>query len=279
MPQIAAIDAHHHLWKYNPQEYPWIAGGMGALQRDFLPNHFKKEMDLAGVSVSVAVQARQTLEETNWLLSMAEDNDFIRGVVGWVPLTAPDLMEQLEPLMSRGKLKGVRHVLQDEADDRYLLRQDFQSGIRRLRTFGLSYDILIYERHLPQTIQFVDTHPNQLFILDHVGKPRIKDGRISPWRENLRELARRENVYCKVSGMAVEADWARWTPDELKPYFDVALEAFSARRLMFGSDWPVLQVAGSYLSWNQMVRRWVSGLSRDEELRILRGTALEAYNL
>ncbi len=276
---IAAVDAHHHLWNYDPLEYGWIGENMTALRRNFTPDDLWREMGAANVLGAIAVQARQTLEETRWLLELATDRDFMMGVVGWVPLVDRDVAAHLERFAANPKLRGVRHVLQDEPDPNYMLRADFHQGIRRLRDFHLVYDILIYDHHLPAAVQLVDANPNQIFILDHIAKPRIRDGVLSPWRENLRELARRQHVYCKLSGMATEADWHHWTPETLQPYFEVALEAFGPTRLMFGSDWPVLEVAGRYSSWAQTVRTWLASLSPDEQESVLRTTALRAYRI
>ena len=209
------IDAHHHFWQYDPAQYAWIDEAKSVLRRDFLPEHLAAEIAAAGVDGVVSVQARQTIEETGWLLDFADRNEFIRGVVGWAPLVSPRVADDLARLSDRKKLKAVRHVLQDEPDDDYMLRADFNDGIRGLAQFGLAYDILIYERQLPQAIQLVDRHPSQVFVLDHIAKPRIGEGLLSPWRENIRELARRQNVYCKISGMVTEADWQRWTPDAI----------------------------------------------------------------
>ncbi len=247
------IDSHHHFWRYSKDEYPWINESMQAIRRDFLPPDLAEEIQRVNVHGVVAVQARQSLDETEALLGMAGENDFIRGVVGWAPLTQPGLPDVLGPLAAHPKLKAVRHVIQDEPDPDYILRGDFNRGIATLPQFGLIYDILIYERHLPQTIQFVDWHPDQVFVLDHIAKPRIKDRLISPWRENIRELAKRPNVYCKISGMVTEADWRHWTEKDLEPYVDTVLEAFGPRRLMFGSDWPVCLIASSYSRWFEFV--------------------------
>jgi L-fuconolactonase len=219
------------------------------------------------------------LEETTWLLDMAEQYGFLRGVVGWVPLTEPAVVHTIEKLAGRTKLKGVRHILHDEPDENYMLRDDFNAGIDVLRSLDLAYDILVFERHLPQTLQFVDLHPNQVFVLDHIGKPRIGEHAVSPWRENIAELARRANVFCKLSGVLTEAGWKSWTPEDLRPYFETVLEAFGPRRLMFGSDWPVLLLAGSYPQWTEVVMEMISGLSNSEQERVMGGTAIEAYRL
>jgi L-fuconolactonase len=225
------------------------------------------------------VQARQSLDETHALLQFAGENDFIRGVVGWAPLIDANVCNVLAQVSAHPALRGVRHVLQDEPDPDYMLREDFNRGIARLRQFGLAYDILIFERHLPQAIQLVDRHPDQIFVLDHLAKPRVKEGEMSPWRERIRDLAKRPNVYCKLSGLVTEADWRKWTKEQLNLYFDVVLDAFGPRRLMFGSDWPVCLLAVRYADWIAIVERFVGELSQPEQARIWSGTAVEAYGL
>ncbi len=276
---MTIIDAHHHFWKYDPVEYGWIDETMKVIRRDFLPEDLRKTLTASGVDRAVSVQARQSLEETEWLVSLAERHDFLAGVVGWVPLIDAKVAGTLEKLAAHPKLKAIRHILQGEADDNYMLRADFQAGIATLKRFGLVYDILIYERHLPQAIQFVDRNPSQVFILDHIAKPRIRDGVISSWRENMIELARRPNVYCKLSGVVTEADYKAWTVAEIRPYIDVVLGSFGPRRVMFGSDWPVMLVAAPYGKWLDIVKAEIASLSRAEQDRILGGTAREAYKL
>ncbi|HEX4007389.1 MAG TPA: amidohydrolase family protein [Acidobacteriaceae bacterium] len=273
------IDAHHHLWRYNDRDYTWMNGAMSALRRDFLVPDLEAVTRDTGVDGTVAVQARQTVDETEFLLDLATHHPIMRGVVGWVPLCEPDVATHLERYAANPRCKGVRHVLHDEPDDFFMLRDDFNRGIRLLRPLDLVYDILIFERHLPQTIEFVDRHPGQIFVVDHIAKPRIKDGTITPWRENLTELARRDNVYCKISGMATEADWHAWTTDQLHPYFDVVLAAFGPQRLMFGSDWPVLTLAGSYRRWVDTVHSFIADLSPTERDDITQTTAMRAYRL
>jgi L-fuconolactonase len=273
------IDAHHHLWRYSPEEYGWIDDEMAALRRNFLSQDLLREIDAAGIDGTVAVQARQTLEETRWLLKQAEECDAIRGVVGWAPIAGEEFPGVMEEFEFRPKLKGLRHVIQGEKDENYILREDFNSGIRTLLGSGLVYDILIFERHLPQTIDFVDEHPEQVFVLDHVAKPLIREGVLEPWAARMRELGRRENVWCKVSGMATEADWTAWTPESLRPYLDVAVEAFGPGRLMAGSDWPVCLVASGYAGWFDMLRQYFAGFSEAERDAIFGGTAIEVYGL
>lgn len=276
---IRKIDSHHHFWLYKPEEYAWIDDRMQAIRCDFLPRHLEAEMRASNVHGAVAVQARQTVEETEWLLDLRDGQAWILGVVGWVPLTDAAVPDVLARFASHPGLRGVRHILQGEPDPDYMLRDEFQRGIRALRPFGLAYDILISERQLPQSIRLVGRHPDQVFVLDHIAKPRIREGVISPWREHIREMARRPNVYCKVSGMVTEADYQNWSVEQLRPYFDVVLEAFGPRRLMFGSDWPVCTVACPYERWVDIVRGWIEGLSHDERQWIWGKTAAAAYGL
>jgi len=277
--KLETIDAHHHLWRYNPQEYGWIDDSMKQLRRDFLTVDLIRELAAAEVDGTVAVQARQTVEETRWLLDLAEDCTAIRGVVGWAPIAGEEFPGMMEEFEDRPKLKGLRHVIQGEKDENYILREDFNSGIRCLRGSGLVYDILIFARHLPQTIEFVDEHPEQVFVLDHVAKPMIREGLLEPWATQMRELGQRENVWCKVSGMVTEADWNAWDEASLRPYLDVAVEAFGPSRLMVGSDWPVCLVASEYGRWFDVLRSYFSGFSEAERAQVFGGNAVEVYGL
>lgn len=283
--QIAAlrtamkIDAHQHFWKYDPAGYGWINESMRVIRRDFLPSHLQAEIENVGVDGAVSVQASQTLDETRWLLDLAEQNNFIKAVIGWVPLVAPDVSKHLDELSKRPLLKGVRHVVQDEPDDRFILRDDFNAGVRTLADYGLVYDILIFERHLPHAIEFVDRHPEQVFVLDHLAKPRAKENLVEPWRTNIRRIAERENVFCKLSGLVTEADWHAWTEAQLSVYLEVVLDAFGPRRTMFGSDWPVCLLAASYARWYDVVRGFSAKLSGSEQARIFGETAVEAYKI
>jgi L-fuconolactonase len=273
------IDSHHHFWSYSPEQYPWISDAMAGLRRDFLPEHLRAEIAAAGIDGVISVQARQTVGETSWLLSLADANDFIRGVVGWVPLAEPGVRGVIEKFAANPKLRAVRHVVQDEPDDRFILGTDFNRGVAMLKDFGLVYDILIFERQLTASTEFVDRHPQQVFVLDHIAKPRIADGSIEQWRAGIREMARRENVFCKVSGMVTEADWKTWSAEQLRPYFDTVLEAFGAQRLMFGTDWPVCLAASGYGRWVETVRGFAAVLSADEQEWLFGKTAAAAYRL
>jgi L-fuconolactonase len=278
---MSIIDSHHHFWRYTVREYGWINDSMALLRRDFLPEDLKKDAAPAGVDAVISVQARQALEETDWLLNFAERPEnakFICGVVGWVPLISDRVSAELDRLIDRKKLLAVRHVLQDEPNE-YLARDDFNRGIGLLRPFGLRYDILIHARQLPAAIELVDRHPKQIFVLDHVAKPRIAEGEISPWRERMFDMARRPNVYCKISGMVTQANHQSWTPAQLFPYLETALEAFGPRHLMMGSDWPVCLLACDYGRWQAVIREWIGRLSPDEQRQILGVTAQEAYGI
>jgi L-fuconolactonase len=273
------IDAHHHLWQYSQKEYDWIGPGMEAIARDFGPQDLLGDLRECAMDGSLAVQARQSLEETDWLLALAEQKQFIRGVVGWAPLASADFAKVLERWSGRRKLKGLRHIVQAEPDDEFILRNDFNRGIRAMAGSGLVYDILIYEKHLPAAIKFVDGHPNQVFVLDHLAKPRIRDRQLEPWQSGLAELAKHENVYCKLSGMVTEAAWNNWTPADLRPYAEVALDVFGAERLMFGSDWPVCLLACGYEKWFATAQELLAKLSAAEKDLVLGDVAAKVYSL
>lgn len=272
------IDAHHHFWHYNTRDYGWISDEMAVLRRDFLPADLKNEIAAAGIDRVVSVQARQCVEETEWLLKLAEENDFIAGVVGWLPIASPEFPALLEKFAAKRKLRGIRHVVQDEPDDRFILGEAFNRGIDRLIDTHLVYDILIFERHLPYAIEFVKRHSEeQLFVLDHIAKPKIAAGEMQPWADNLRKLAAFPNVFCKLSGLVTEADIHNWTPDQLRPYVETVIDAFGPGRVMFGSDWPVCTCATTYSAWRKLVGDFISHLSVNEQTQIMGGAALKAY--
>jgi len=273
------IDAHQHFWRYNAEEYDWIDDSMAVLRRDFLPKDLKKELDAAGFDACITVQARQTLEETQWLLALADENPFVAGVVGWVDLRAEDVRDQLAALAKNPKLVGVRHVVQAEPDDNFLLRPNFLRGIAALQEFDLTYDILIYPRHLPVAIEFVERFPEQRFVLDHLAKPFIKAQTIEPWATHIRELGKFPNVFCKLSGMVTEADWKTWKPEHFKPYLEAAMAAFDADRLMIGSDWPVCKVAGSYRGVMSLVMDFLDQHTPEVREKILGGNAQRFWRL
>jgi len=272
------IDAHHHFWHYIPAEYGWIDDAMASIRRDFLPSDLAPEIRAAGIDAVVSVQARQSLGETEWLLELAAAHPFVAGVVGWLPLTNPDLGDVLEKLAANPWLKGVRHVLQAEPDS-YFDRVAFNAGLAQLQRFPLTYDILIRHQQLPAAIRLVDRHPNQVFVLDHIAKPPIRTGDLAPWAASLAELARRPNVFCKLSGIVTEADYAAWSFERILPYMEAAIDAFTPARLMFGSDWPVCLVASTYSRWIATVQHFAEPLSGDERDMIFHRAAARAYNL
>ena len=274
----AVIDAHHHLWRYSAEEFGWIDDDMAALRQDFLLDDLICELTTARVDGLVTVQARQTLEETRWLLDLARSCDAVRGVVGWAPIASPEFGASLDRFAVEAKLVGLRHVVQTEPDS-FLDGTKFNSGIRAMRGSGLIYDLLIVERQLEEAIRFVDRHPDQVFVLDHVAKPKIASGEIEPWRGRIRDLSKRTNVVCKISGMVTEDSWSRWSIESLRPYLDVVVEAFGPDRLMAGSDWPVCLVATDYGRWWHVLREYFAGFSEVERAQILGETAINTYGL
>jgi L-fuconolactonase len=273
------IDAHQHFWIYDQREYGWIDDSMAALRSDFLPADLKPELERSGFQGCIAVQARQTLEEMRWLLELVERSPFILGVVGWVDLRSPQVRSDLEKFAGNRKLLGIRHIVQSEPDDRFLLQAEFLRGVALLEEFGLTYDILIYPKHLAVASEFVQRFPKQRFVLDHLAKPPIKSGSLNPWARGIRKLASFKNVYCKLSGLVTEADWQAWTPEDIKPYWDVALECFGATRLMIGSDWPVCTVAGPYARVMDVVKDYLRGCPAETVDGILGGNAQAFWRL
>jgi L-fucono-1,5-lactonase len=273
------IDAHQHFWRYQPAEYGWIDDTMAVLRRDFLPADLEPLLRGAGFEGCVAVQARQSLEETRFLLELADGHPFIKGVVGWVDLQSPEARAQLESLGGRKKLVGIRHIVQGEPDDRFLLRPEFGRGMALLEEFSLAYDILIYPRHLPVAAELVARFPNQRFVLDHLAKPQIRGGEIRAWERDLGALAAAPNVLAKLSGLVTEADWGGWTEAQLRPYLDVAFDCFGAERLMIGSDWPVCTVAAGYDRTLALVMDYLKGRSPAEADAVLGGNAARFWRL
>ena len=272
------IDSHVHFWRYNPEEYPWIDEPMASLRRDFLPEDAAREMGPAGIDACIAVQVRQSVEETRWLLELARTHPFIAGVVGWVDLRAADLGLQLETLSADAKLVGIRHIVQAEPDD-FLEDPGFRRGVAALERHGLAYDILVYARQLPAAIRFAAALPGVRLVLDHLGKPDIRAGAFDSWRRSLDSLAAFPNVCAKVSGLVTEADWRRWTAEDLHPYVGAALDSFGPDRLMIGSDWPVCTVAAGYGAVMDVVRRAVTASRPDARAAVLGGTAQRFWNL
>lgn len=273
------IDTHQHFWKYNDRDYVWMSAGMDKLRKDHLPTDLLPLIDAAGISATVAVQARQCLEESTWLLQLADKYPFIRGVVGWVDLSSDRVVEQLEQFAQHPKFRGVRHVVHDEPDDQFMLRESFLDGLSRLKRFGLTYDLLLFPRHLPIACGVIKRFPDQPFVLDHIAKPPVRAGEIEPWTRDLKRLAAFPNVFCKLSGLVTEATWDSWKAQDFEPYLDVVLNSFGPHRLMIGSDWPVCTLAADYASVIRMESGYIGKLSADEQRAILEDNPVGFYSL
>lgn len=277
---MTLIDSHHHLWKYSAQQYGWISEEMAVLRRDFLAAELRQVAQESGVDGFVSVQARQSLAETDDMLAIADNEPLIQAVVGWVPLADPGVGDVLEKYAAAPKLKGVRHVVQDETDDRFIMGDDFNRGVAMLKQHDLVFDILIFAKQLPASIEFAGRHQDLTLVLDHIAKPTIHDASFdTAWEQHFRSLALRENVFCKFSGVATEIRDSDWTIDTVRPYWDVALESFTPARLMFGSDWPVCLLRTGHNDWLNIVRELASELSADEQAAFFAGNATRAYTL
>lgn len=272
------IDSHQHFWKFDPVRDSWIDETMQNIQRDFLPEDLKPLLKENQFEGCVAVQASQSEEETHFLLDLASKNDFIKGVVGWVDLKNENIEERLKFFSDQKKLKGFRHVVQGEADD-FMFGTEFRNGIKALKTFDYTYDILIFERQLSAAISLVKDFPNQKFVIDHIAKPDIKSETIYSWKSGIEEIAKCENVWCKISGMVTEADWNNWKPEDLKPYLDVIFDNFSIDKLMYGSDWPVLNVASDYNEVVKTLEDYISKYSIEDQNKIWFENANAFYSL
>jgi L-fuconolactonase len=271
------IDSHQHFWEYDPQQYPWIQPDW-PIRKSFLPQDLKPLLDKTGFDACVAVQARQTIAETKWLLQLAEQHPFIAGVVGWVDLQSDAPEKQFDDLVS-SKLVGIRHVAQDEPDDRFLVRKEFLRGISILADRQLAYDILIFPKQLPAAIELVRKFPGQRFVLDHIAKPFVRDGTIEPWGTQIRELAQSPNVACKLSGLVTEARWHQWGLEDFHPYLDVVWKAFGEDRLMIGSDWPVSLLSAEYPLTLGIVQNYLDQFPEPTRAKVLGSNAAHFYRL
>lgn len=273
------IDAHNHFWQYDPVIHAWIDEGMRTIRRDFLPEDFQAILAESGISGTVAVQADQSMKETHFLLEMASRYDIIKGVVGWVDLQADDLEQQLEAISSNKHLVGIRHIVQAEPDPEFMLGTKVQTGLKKLSGFGMTYDLLIFPHQLHQAIQTVRNLPDQAFVLDHIAKPYIKEGKMDAWKGEMHKLALSDNVMCKLSGMVTEADWQNWKEEDFTPYLDVVVEAFGPERVMFGSDWPVCKLAADYEQVLGLLDSYFRDFSVTEREKIFGGNAIQFYGL
>lgn len=276
---MQVVDAHQHFWKYNPVRDQWINDDMRVIQRDFLPTDLLPVLKTNGVSGCITVQSDQSESENEFQLTNASNNSFIKGIVGWVNLEAKNVEERLQYYQQFEKMKGFRHVLQGEAQRDFMLRSDFKRGIRLLNKYNYTYDILVYHDQLKYLPEFVAEFPNQSFVIDHLAKPDIRNRKIEEWKKDIQAVARFENVFCKISGMVTEADWAQWRYADLAPYIDVVVEAFDTKRIMFGSDWPVCTVAASYENTLGVVKNYFASFSAHEQECFYGANALGFYNL
>jgi L-fuconolactonase len=278
------IDSHQHFWQYDPARHSWIDDAMSALRRDFLPEHLHLVLQSENVDATIAVQVDQSEQETEYLLDLTPRYPFIAGIVGWIDLRAANLEQRLEHFGQFPKLRGFRHIAQSEPDDQFLIRDDFVRGLSLLRKLNFTYDILIYARQLPAAVALIDKLPDQPFVIDHIAKPemkahKIEAQKIKEWAAGIRVIAANPNVYCKISGLITEADWHNWKPDDFKPYLDIVFGSFGPDRIMFGSDWPVCLLAGSYSQVKALVDDYVRGWPESDRAKFFGGNASRFYRL
>jgi L-fuconolactonase len=271
------IDAHQHFWKYTEAEYPWIGQGT-PLQRDWMPADLEREAAKVHVDGCVAVQARQTLEESRWLLKLADASPLIKGVVGWVDLQSDKVEDDLAPLSKYPRFSGVRHVVQSEPAE-FMLKPEFLRGLGKLKQFNLTYDLLLFPKHLPSAVKVAAQFPEQRVVLDHIAKPMIRAGLMQPWKEDIQELAKHKNVFCKISGMVTEAKMKGWKKEDFRPYLDVVFAAFGEDRVMFGSDWPVCLLAASYEEVHGLAADYFNQFSAETRGKFFGGNVAKFYRL
>lgn len=275
------IDAHQHFWQLDkPFNYEWLKSDVHApICKSYLPADLLPHLQSCGIEKSVFVQTQHDIEENRWVLSLAEENEFIAGVVGWVDLASDDCEQQIEEFKSHPKFVGVRHVVQDEPDDNFIVQPSVVNGLKLLQKHGVAYDLLFYTKHLKHAATLGKALPELPMVIDHLAKPEIKAGRIDDWREDLKAAAKFPNIYCKLSGMVTEANWSEWKPADLKPYVEAALEAFGPERCMYGSDWPVCELAATYEQVFSSLKEVVTSLSANESAMVFGGTAEKFYGL
>lgn len=276
--QTGAIDTHVHFWKYDKKRHDWITDKMKTIQQDYLPEHLALNFKRNGVEGCVAVQVDQTEVETRFLVELAKTHPIIKGVVGWIDLRADNVEDRLQHFSEHAIIKGYRHIVQSEPDD-FLLGKDFQRGVRALKPYGYTYDILIYHYQLKPALEFVSKLPGQKLVIDHCAKPAIQDKKIDDWKSLMKEIAQYPDVYCKLSGLFTEAKWKSWSAGDYYPYLDVVFEAFGTGRLMFGSDWPVMLLSGSYVQWKSLLEKYMEQFKEEEREKVFRLNAIQFYNL
>ncbi|WP_224996423.1 amidohydrolase [Cesiribacter sp. SM1] len=275
---MEVVDAHNHYWQYNSVEFGWMGAEHESIKRDFLPHHLASELEKHNITATVAVQARESMEENSFLLALAAQHSVVKGVVGWADFRADTFEQDLHLIAEHPKLVGLRHFVQSRPEG-YMLQESFQRGIAALKALGLTYDILIGHHQLPEALKLVALFPDQKFVLDHIAKPPVRAGELEPWKTNISRMAAHPQLYCKISGMVTEADWQHWQEDQIKPYLDVVFEAFGPDRLMYGSDWPVCLLAAPYQRVIGLVKGYIQQLSLTEQEKIMGGNARSFYNL
>lgn len=272
------IDSHVHFWIYDKKRNAWITDNMKILKQDYLPENIMQSLKRNDVDGCLAVQASPTEYETHFLVELEKTHSIIKGVVGWVDLQNQNIEERLEYFSQYPGIKGWRHVVQSEPDD-FLLREDFQRGIRALSKYDCTYDILIYHHQLKPALEFVSRFPYQKFVIDHCAKPDIKSKSIDEWSRLIKEMAKYENVYCKISGLLTETNWKTWSAKDFYPYLDTAFEAFGTDRLLFGSDWPVMLLSGIYVQWKSLLEKYMENHTEEDRLNVFGENAMKFYNL
>lgn len=276
---IYKVDAHQHFWNFDPVRDSWITNEMSVIQKDFLPQDLKPLLQQNNIDACIAVQADSSEAETNFLIELANENDFIKGVVGWVDLLSGQVKERLENYKQFTKLKGFRYILQGQQDRAFMLNPAFINGIKALQDFNFTYDILIFPDQLQYTKNLIAMFPHQKFVIDHLAKPYIKNKKIEEWEKDIKAIAEYKNVSCKISGLVTEADWKHWNKNDFTPYMDVVVNAFGTDRILFGSDWPVCLVAASYAEMLDIVKEYFSSFTKEEQQQIFGGNAINFYNL
>lgn len=272
------IDSHVHFWKYDKKRYDWIDNSMKILQDDHLPEHFALTMKRNDIDGVVAVQAESSEFDTHFLVELAKTHPIIKGVVGWVDLQADNVNERLEYFSQYPIIKGYRHVVQGEPLE-FLGRENFRRGVRALKPYNYTYDILIFHHQLPAALDFVNAFPDQPFVIDHCAKPDIKHKKIDEWKVQMKEMAQHPNVCCKLSGLFTEATWKGWSAADFYPYLDVMFEAFGVDRLLFGSDWPVMLLSGIYVQWKSLLEKYMENFDAEDKQKIFGSNAIRFYNL
>jgi L-fuconolactonase len=272
------IDSHVHFWKYNNKDLPWIDRNMKVLQKDYLPSDIELTLKRNNVDGCIAVQAAPSELETRFLAELANTHGYIKGVVGWADLRAGDVEKKLSELKQYPAVVGIRHIVQDEQDD-FLYDEKFRSGISLLKSFGFTYDILVYPRQLKAAVDFVQSFPDQTFIIDHCAKPDVKNSEMDTWRQGITDLALYPNVSCKLSGLITEAAWKNWSPADFYPYLDVVYQAFGMQRLMFGSDWPVMLLSGLYVQWKSLLEKYMERMLPEDREQVFGLNALRIYDI